>query len=1299
MSESDPPQPLVWDVGVDSGGTFTDCIAISTQGDVRRAKVLSTSALRARIIAVDRAADRLRLGLSFPHSVDPDLLIGFRIVPLADRRRSSTQGTTGSIVDEAHLRRALGGTTHVEVHCSHSPDAGLPLPPVGSLVDLCAPYEAPILALRVALGRSESAPLQDCRLRIGTTRGTNALLERQTTPVVLFTNEGIEDLLAIGDQRRTDIFAASPSKPSHVHVNAVGVRVRHAPDGSESVPLDVEAFRACADRANHPEGAAAAIALLHGSVAKRSGDSAESTLARELHALGWSWISCASDVGASSRFEPRARAAVVDAALSGPVGGFVANIIRQSQGADVRMMTSTGGIAPAPHFRPRESLLSGPAGGVVAAAACARALGFERVVTLDMGGTSADVARIDGHAALTNETRVGDAILGAPSVAVESVAAGGGSIVWWDGTSLRVGPRSAGAFPGPASYGCGGPLTITDCNLLLGRIDPAASTIPLDIAAAQHAARSLCTDIQRSGRSLDETALLEQAIAIAEETMAGALRSVTVRQGVDPAQHALLSFGGSGGLHACSLAERLGIDTVIIPLDAGILCAAGALTAPPTKILHRVLLRPLDAPTLEPIGDVVRRMCDEALSLLASVDPNGSDGKVARCELHLRLTGQESTIQLSVDPCAASEPDARLIAAHFRNAYRAIHGFDPHAHHTIEVESLLVEAAGRSTTLPPAPVDVAAVQPDAQGLVRLSGASVWVAQGWTSLAHPAGAILLRRGGTHEVQHTRDPRALTCGADEVLAARAVAIALDMGETLRRIAVSPNIRDRLDYSCGILSAQGRLVVNAPHIPVHLGALGPCVRAVVEALPLREGDVALVNHPRFGGSHLPDLTVITPIYHRGNLVAFAANRAHHAEIGGTRPGSMPPDATCLAEEGVVIEPMRIVEGGVLQLDHLTRVLGDARHPSRMPADNLADLQGQIAANALAAARIGELLEASGSDCVLRIDALLATASRHAAQRVIAALRSDGATAAERLDDGSMLCVRVERSPCRTRLHIDFTGSAPQHARNLNAPLAVTRAVVMYTVRVLAGLQMGSDGPAFPMHEALLDAVDITVPRGSILHPDFSGSPDECPACAIGQTETSQRLVDALWQALDIAACSQGTINNLLFGSAALGFYETIAGGAGATEAAHGTSAVHTHISNTRLTDAEVLERRYPVRLEKLRLRTGSGGDGLHRGGDGIIRRLRFLEPVELSFLSQRRESSPRGSHGGCDGARGSQRILRANGAVDHVPGIIAAHLSSGDAFEVETPGGGGWGSPASAKGLSQQPFTAASIAAKST
>ena len=1283
MSDSHPQRPLVWDVGVDSGGTFTDCIAISSHGDVRRSKVLSTSALRARVIAADRADECLRLELSLPCTVDPQLLIGFSIKPIADRRGSSISGATQTLVNEARLSRSGDGTTDVEVRCGTVQGAGLSPPLAGSLVDLCAPWEAPILALRVALGRSSGVSLQDCRLRIGTTRGTNALLERQTTPVVLFTNAGIEDVLAIGDQRRTDIFAVAPSKPSHVQVNAIGVRVRHAPDGRETMPLDVAALRIQADRADHPSGAAAAIALLHGSVAQRNGVAAEAALANELRAIGWTWTSCASDVGASSRFEPRARAAVVDAALSGPVGRFVANITNQSQGADVRLMTSAGGIAPAAHFRPRESLLSGPAGGVVAAAALARKMGFSRVVTLDMGGTSADVARIDGHAALTDETRIGDVILGAPAVAVESVAAGGGSIVWWDGTALRVGPRSAGAFPGPASYGCGGPLTITDCNLLLGRVDPAVCTIPLDREAAQRAALALCTEVRSSGRNQDQKALLEQAVAIAEETMAGALRSVTVRQGINPAQHALLSFGGSGGLHACSLAERLGMDTVIIPFDAGILCAAGALTAPPTKILHRVLLRPLDAEGLEPVGAVIRRTCDEALGLLASTDPHGADGTVARCVLHLRLSGQEPTIALQVETAASEGLDARSIASDFRRSYCAVHGFDPQTNQAIEIESLLVEAVGRSTDLPLATVDARIMQPDAQGLIRLSGASVWVAQGWSSQAHPAGAIMLRRGDPCASQQAPAANLLSFGADEVPAARAIAIAMDMGETLRRIAVSPNIRDRLDFSCGILSAQGQLVVNAPHIPVHLGALGPCVRAVVAAMSLREGDVALVNHPRFGGSHLPDLTVMTPIHHRGQLVAFAANRAHHAEIGGTRPGSMPPDATCLAQEGVVIEPMRIVESGILKLDRITQVLREALHPSRMPADNIADLQAQIAANALAAARMGEFLDAYGSDAWVRVDALLAAASRHAAQRVIAALRSDVATAEERLDDGSQLCVRVERSPCRTRLHIDFTGSAAQHPRNLNAPLAVTRAVVMYTVRVLAGLQLGSDGPAFPMHEALLDAVDITVPSGSILNPAFSGSPDQCSACAIGQTETSQRLVDALWQALDIAACSQGTINNLLFGGAALGFYETIAGGAGATRTAHGASAVHTHISNTRLTDAEVLERRYPVQLERLRIRTGSGGDGLYRGGDGITRRLRFLEPVELSFLSQRRESSPRGSHGGLDGTRGAQRIIRANGTVEEVPGITAAHLARGDAFEVETPGGGGWGSPAPAKG----------------
>lgn len=1283
MFASDPQQPIVWDVGVDSGGTFTDCIAVSDRGDIRRAKVLSTSALRARVIAIVDSTECLRLELWLPCAVDPTLVIGFHLSCVTEKAHGTRNRPCFAVVREAHLCNSADGSTHVQVRCERVEGESIPLLSAQSLVDLCAPWEAPILALRVALGRSGSASLHDCRLRIGTTRGTNALLERNTTPVVLFTNEGIEDLLTIGDQRRIDIFAASPSKPSHVQVSAIGIPVRHASNGHEITPLGVSALRSRANPAQHPVDAAAAVALLHSPVARRQGECAEAMVARELHALGWTWTSCSADVGASSRFEPRARAAVVDAALSGPVGRFVANVKSQSQGADVRMVTSTGGIVPAAHFRPRESLLSGPAGGVVAAAALARALGIARVVTLDMGGTSADVARIDGHAAFADETRIGDVVLGAPAVAVESVAAGGGSIVWWDGTALRVGPRSAGAFPGPASYGCGGPLTITDCNLLLGRIDPSVCTIPLDCSAAERVAAALCREICSRGREIDRSALLQQAIAIAEETMAGALRSVTVRQGVDPAQHALLSFGGSGGLHACSLADRLGIDTVIVPLDSGILCAAGALTAPATRVVHRVVLRPLESTSPQSISVLLSSTCDEALSLLASTDPHGGNGTIARCVLNLRLTGQESTIALPVDHTAVPSHDAREVADGFAQAYRAVHGFEPRQNHPIEVESLLVEAVGQSRVLPHSPVVASDLQPDAQGLVRLHGASVWVASGWTPRVHHAGAIVLKRTAAAAAPAISMKRMLPSDADEVPAARAIAIAADMGETLRRIAVSPNIRDRLDFSCGILSEQGQLVVNAPHIPVHLGALGPCVRAVHSALTLREGDVALVNHPRFGGSHLPDLTVVTPIYHRGSLVAFAANRAHHAEIGGTRPGSMPPDASCLADEGVVIEPMRIVEGGAAQLERIERALKQACHPSRMPADNMADLQAQIAANALASVRIQELLDVSGSDCWTRVDTLLAGASRQAAQQVIAALPSNALIAEERLDDGSLLCVRVQRSACGTRLHIDFTGSAPMHPRNLNAPLAVTRAVVMYTIRVLAGLQMGADGPAFPMHEALLDAVDLTVPLGSILNPDFSGSPDRCPACAIGQTETSQRLVDALWRALDIASCSQGTINNLLFGSAALGFYETIAGGAGATRTARGTSAVHTHISNTRLTDAEVLERRAPVRLERLQLRHGSGGDGLHPGGDGLIRRLRFLEPVELSFLSQRRESSPCGSHGGLAGARGAQRIIRSSGQVETVPGIIAAHLQSGDAFEVETPGGGGWGSPSETNG----------------
>ena len=1335
MAQTQPPNSLdnstihsnnkiKWNIGVDTGGTFTDCVARHIDGRIARAKVLSTSAFR----GVVRGGSEHSLVVEFTN----DLLLkniaeffsGFvihgvsgAITHLEDQARltahaDSWRVETAQLLESGYVEFQLGANlskttaphektqrfTEKNLAASNMANAH-ELHPLGSFVDFVAPFEAPILAARLAIDRPFPQPLDDCRICIGTTRGTNALLQGRVSAATLFVNEGLEDILRIGDQRRMDIFAGAPRKPPTLEKVSVGVNARMKFDGNEIAAVDEPALRAVAQICVTAGNTIAAVALMHAGV----NPAHEIRVAQILREEGFAWISLSHQCGSTSRFEPRARAAVIDAALSGPVGEFINFVQGGAAGADIFMMTSAGGLTPVGAFAPRESLLSGPAGGVASAGAIAHECGFGRCVTLDMGGTSTDVARVDGTPEMRDETNVGGAIIASPCVAVESVAAGGGSILWWDGEARRVGPQSAGAVPGPACYGAGGPLTLTDAHLILGHIDTKKMPIPISMidalnranelhaAITQHNDAQIIADAPRRELAIDREAtarqsaarmtlneMLEGFIAIADEAMSAAIRTVTVRKGVDPGAHALVAFGGAGGLHACAIAQRLGITNIVLPADAGLLCASGISQAPVTRVVWELVLSVIgegQPPLLEKFDALFERAKKELLEI--GMDP-ATANQTRRVAL-MRLKGQEESLEIELPLAYLEQLNAKMLRELFQRRFLETYGFLPDAKRAIELERIRLQVEITRT-------NAIHVNIDANESADMAGPSViarkhstaFVAVGWRASTHKSGATIL----SHE-QSARAFTNLEAPSHELVAARLGAIATDMGEQLRRTAVSPNIKDRLDFSCGLLDADGFLVVNAPHIPIHLGALGVCVREVGKVHAFAPGQVWVVNHPRFGGSHLPDLTVITPLFskpeksaHKVDLIGFAANRAHHAEMGGTRPGSMPPDATTLAHEGVVIEPTLIVENGVAHLDRVERQLRGGAWPSRMVADNLADISAQIAANELAVSRMHDVLEQTDLQSLRAAFQKLRSSARRAAERAIELLPAVIAPIEERLDDGTVLRAQLRRLENPTMLVIDFTGTSPQHAKNLNAPQAVTRAAVMYSIRVLVGQLLGGITPAFPMNEGLLDPIEIILPAGTILSPNFSGAPDNCPACAIGQTETSQRLVDLLWRALNLAACSQGTINNLLFGNARFGFYETIAGGAGATVNGDGESGVHTHISNTRITDAEVLERRYPVRLEQFSIRRNSGGAGKFRGGDGLVRRLRFLEGVDLSFLSQHRIEAPYGMNGGAPGERGAQRILRANGTREEIPGIVAARLEIGDAIEIETPGGGGFG-----------------------
>jgi 5-oxoprolinase (ATP-hydrolysing) len=960
--------------------------------------------------------------------------------------------------------------------------------------------------------------------------------------------------------------------------------------------------------------------------------------------------------------------------------------------AGLHLMTSAGGLVRAGQFRPKDSLLSGPAGGVVGAAAAGLAAGFRRTIAFDMGGTSTDVSRYDGEHALAFEHEVGGVSIVAPALAIESVAAGGGSICRTIDGSLCVGPQSAGASPGPACYGAGGPLTITDCNLLLGRLDPAGFGVPIDPEASRRRLKELLGDLeQQTGREHDADDALESLIRIADERMAEAIARVSIREGYNPAEYALVCFGGAGGQHAAAIAERLGIRTVVVPPDAGLLSALGLGAAGIERIAERQVLRPLDDTDLAPI---VHELVDRATDEVMAQGADRAGVAIARCLVTLRLHGQETGLAIE----RRADDDVPALTQAFRARYTEVYGHPP-PERKIEIEAVRVVARQRATSADFIGHRPSAIPRSSEVLFRrirvaggwmdaalhrrtalrvgasISGPALvledhtttLVPSGWSGLVHVAGALVLTRQPS-----AAGPAAVvpTTARNEISTGRLLSIARDMGEMLRRTALSTNVKERLDFSCAILDGEGQLVVNAPHIPVHLGSLGVCVRRLRESLEIGPGDVVVTNHPGFGGSHLPDVTVVTPVFAGGRLIAFTACRAHHAEIGGARPGSMPTEARTLLEEGVVIPPTHLVRAGEGRWDHIDRLLRAPPYPSRAPAENLADLRAQVAANHHGATSLRAFAADVGAEQLRAAMDLLTDRAARGAQRAIAALTSRGCLyqAEERLDDGSAL--RVSMTPSAGRLSVDFAGCAPLHPGNLNATPAIVRATVIYVLRLLI------DEP-LPLNEGLLRNVDISIPRG-MLNPDFPSDVTRCPAVAGGNVETSQRLVDTLIKALGLAACSQGTMNNTLFGTDRFGYYETVCGGAGAGPGFDGASAVHTHMTNTRITDPELLEHRYPVRLERFAIRRGSGGAGRHRGGDGVTREMSFLAPCSLSVLTQHRAAGPYGLAGGAAGQTGSQRLVRTGGRIEPLAPIDGLEVAPGDRLILHTPGGGGWGAP---------------------
>ncbi|MFQ5698680.1 MAG: hydantoinase B/oxoprolinase family protein [Myxococcota bacterium] len=1139
---------------------------------------------------------------------------------------------------------------------------------------------APIEGIRRILGLPPGDPVPPCDVRMGTTIATNALLERRGARSALVITRGFGDVLEIGTQARPDLFALEIRKPELLYRAVLEVDARCDAEGRVRERPEPEALRRELLELRRAHSLrSVAIVILHAYRAP--------ALEREIGALasqvGFGHVALSHEVASEIGLVGRGDTATVDAYLTPLIRDYVASLAAELPGSRLRIMQSSGGLTDAAHFRGPGAILSGPAGGVVACARVARRARVREVIGFDMGGTSTDVSRFAGELERRYEAEVSGIRLRAPMMAIETVAAGGGSLCVYDGYRFRVGPESAGAVPGPLCYGHPDAtgLTLTDVNLKLGRLQPDRFPLPLDAGRVESALEALAERLRRDGVERGPEEIAEGFFEVANAGMAEAIRRVSVSRGYDVRDHTLLVFGGAAGQHACAVARRLGIRRILAHPLAGVLSALGMGLADVSwsgeEDAGRCELRD---PLPEAARAALERLCRRADRALAEQGFRPSRRRLIR-RLDLRYRGTETAISVR-------EPSSGAWRQAFEAEHRRRFGY-ARPGHPVEIAVARVEGVGLHR--PPRefvqlggdgrPERVARLFWDGRALpevpvyrrealardVKRDGPALILDRTATLVVDPGFGFHLDAHGSiwiEDVSGPPAPQKVEAAVDpvrlEIFNHLFMSIAEQMGSVLRHTALSTNIRERLDFSCAIFDPSGGLVANAPHIPVHLGAMGETVRAVRAAHPCPDpGDVFASNDPAAGGSHLPDITVVTPVHDpAGPLRFWVASRGHHADVGGATPGSMPPDSRDLADEGVVLRDLRVVRGGRLERERVLEALGAGRYPARNPLENLADLEAQIAANRKGVDLLEELVECYGSEAV---QAYMGHVQRNAADRVadaIGALPDGELRFEDALDDGTP--IRVALRIAGRGLQVDFSGTGREVEGNLNAPRAVTLACVLYVLRTLVG-------EPIPLNRGCLEPVEVTIPEGSVLWPSRGR------AVAGGNVETSQRIVDVLLGAFGSAAASQGTMNNLTFGNEHFGYYETIAGGAGAGPSFAGASGVHTHMTNTRITDPEVLEARFPVRLLRFALRSGSGGAGRWRGGEGLIREIEFEAPVRVSILSERRARSPVGRAGGRAGRRG--RNLH-NGS--EIPAKVALDCKRGDRIRIETPGGGGYGEP---------------------
>ena len=1290
-----------YQVWCDVGGTFTDCFLVGPDGNRQQLKVLSHGRMPGQIGPWSDPytwRDSRRVG-------EPDhFWVSSRVVGVDRAHQAIAQGVCTAFDGETGIIRVGNWTALGANSQDFSPDD---LHRSMVAYELSPGIEAPVLAARLMLRVPLSNPLPGLDVRLGTTRATNALLTRSGEKTALVTTQGFEDLIEIGYQERPELFAIHVQKRPMLYDRCAGIIERLDPTGQVLVPLDEDQARSELQRLLDEGIRSLGICLLH-SYRNPVHELQVAELARQ---LGFEWVFCSSRVAPVIRAVSRGETTLVDAYLTPVVRKYLGSVREQfCQGAvsKLRVMTSSGGLVDAAEASGKELVLSGPAGGAVALQAISKQNGAPKLIGLDMGGTSTDVCRIDGRLQLEHETIKAGIRMTVPTLAIHTVASGGGSVCYFDGVQLRVGPKSAGSDPGPACYGRGGPLTITDLNLLEGRIDPQAFPIPLQRAASERRLSELREQARCNGlfESMDGQGLVNGLRRIANEQMASAVRAISIEQGADPREHALVGFGGAAGQHICQIAELLDMQRIIDHPQAGLLSALGMGLAQVKRSANHPIYEPLsqiDPQRLQGIREELRNRIGQELDLEGVPQSEQS----YRGEVELRYAGSEGALRISWD----DRPETW--AGQFHDKYRQKYGV-ARLSGRLELTSLWLEGSSPTqyihqqanqaleTSLSPtrlpigehrmiqmvvggqrvqAPcIDRRAIRAGeliaGPALVQSQGATTIIDPGWDGTMQPDGSLWIDRAKSSIEKTERMDQLATSRVDpilrEVIAQRVAAIADQMGIVLEQTALSVNVKQRRDFSCAVFDARGELIANAPHVPVHLGAMGRTVQAMIERFDkMQPGDCFVTNDPYQGGSHLPDVTVVTPVFPESSSnrpAFFVASRAHHAEIGGIAPGSMAPTSRRLGQEGVIIPPMHLTEHGLDRSAQLESLLRNALYPSRNVPENMADLLAQQAANQRGVLAMQELAESMGVEHLQSILESILEVARAKTVRWIESLTQDEYRFEDAMDDGTRIAVRLTKRS-GGRLVIDFEGTGAECPGNLNANPGIVTAAVMYTIRCAIGDTM-------PLNSGVMRAVDLKIPRG-ILNPQGTGPIEDWPAVAGGNVETSQRIVDVLWGALGLAAASQGTMNNFLFGNAHFGYYETIGGGTGASPFGPGAHAVHCHMTNTRLTDVEILESRYPVRVISFGVRRSSGGKGLYVGGSGMVREVMALEPLEVSLVTSRRVGrGPYGLSGGSDGALGENWWIGTGHQPRRLEGSCQMRIEAGERIRIMTPGGGGFG-----------------------